>query len=196
MSVFNAEIKIKDNQNEFYFGDIIEGELILHTKDDIEVKTLNIMPAWSTKGKGSCNSQYFSEYVVEIVKNQKFSEGHYSFDFKIRIPDRKKLPESYLGNVLSIIWELNIKVDIKNNSLKKLFHKEYFEHIINVKNKEGDKRIITYNSALQLGVVSVVMAFVSVLFGILFLVTLLITMSGELVALIPTAVLLLYFSIF
>ena len=104
----------------FQPGDTVQGIVEIHPSGDVNCRAVEIQIGWHTEGRGTRASGYpyvnRRDDITSISMMQPFVEG---FDFVI--PSQ---PWSYSGHLISIVWSVEVKVDIARG--RDLNHSEPF----------------------------------------------------------------------
>lgn len=88
-------------------GSVIAGQIRLMPQESINARRLLLRLVWHTEGRGSRATGKIEE--VEFAQGSLMQGIPLSYDFNFRLP---REPWSYAGHYVSIIWELEVVIDV------------------------------------------------------------------------------------
>lgn len=92
----------------FHPGDTMSGIVEVNPSRDTNCRAIEIKIGWHTEGRGTRNEGYPYNNRLDHIDNLSIGESVVE-DFDFVIPPE---PWSYSGHLVSIVWSVDVKVDI------------------------------------------------------------------------------------
>ncbi|MFQ5399138.1 MAG: hypothetical protein ACE5E7_06015 [Anaerolineae bacterium] len=88
-------------------GDILRGTVVVDPDEDVRCNHLFVMLVWHTEGRGTRYQEEAEQ--LDLFQGTLKVGFPRSFDFTFHLPPE---PWSYAGYYISIVWEVQVKIDV------------------------------------------------------------------------------------
>lgn len=91
----------------YHPGDLIRGQVVIFTDEDVKCKNIHARLIWYTEGRGTRYQEMIMEkHLFQGVLKAGFPNP---FDFAFDLP---RDPWSYEGHYVSVVWAVQIDIDV------------------------------------------------------------------------------------